>query len=122
MSVIHGNDLLILNSIGTALIAGAKSCEIEMQCDVIETSNALSAGAKTYLAGRKDWTINIGYLVQNPLTELPMVGQTVTVRVKVRGSNSYLSGSAIVQTCRVTGTRGSLATGTFVLKGSGALS
>lgn len=117
-----GNDLLILNSSGTALIAGAKSCEIDMSCETIETSSPSNGTARTYIAGRSEWSINVGYLVVDPLADLPRVGQTVSIRVKIRDGSSYLSGSAIFQTCRITATRGNLAQGTFQLRGSGALS
>lgn len=119
---LQGNDLLILNSSGTALIAGAKSCEINMDCETIETSSPTSGTARTYIAGRTDWSISVGYLVTSPLTDLPLVGTTVSVRVKLRDGNSYLSGSAIFQTCRITATRGNLAQGTFQLRGTGPLS
>lgn len=120
---IQGNDLLILNSNGSALIAGAKSCEIDMNCEVIETSSPTNGTARTYIAGRTDWSISVGYLITAPLTDLTRVGGSpVTVRVKLRDGQSYLTGSAIFQTCRITATRGNLAQGTFQLRGTGALS
>lgn len=118
---LQGNDLLILNSSGTALIAGAKSCEIDMNCEEIETSSPSNGDARTYLPGRTDWTISVGYLVVDPLADLPRVRQTVSIRVKVR-DGSYLSGTAFFKTCRITATRGNLAQGTFQLRGSGPLS
>ena len=119
---LQGNDLLILNSSGNTLIAGAKSCEIDANCETIETSSHIYGTARTYIPGRTDWTISVGYLVTTPLTDLPQVGTVVSIRVKVRNSNSYLSGTAIFQTCRITATRGNLSQGTFQLRGSGPLS
>ena len=78
-----GNDLLILNSSGTALIAGAKSCEIDMSCETIETSSPSNGTARTYIAGRTEWSINVGYLVVDPLADIPRVGQTASIRVKM---------------------------------------
>ena len=118
---LQGNDLLILNSSGTALIAGAKSCEIDVNCETIETSSPSNGAARTYIAGRTDWTVSVGYLVTTPLSDLPNVGTSVSIRIKVR-NGSYLSGSAIFQTCRITATRGNLCQGTFQLRGTGPLS
>lgn len=121
--MIHGNDLLILNSSGNALIAGSTSCEIDIQKDLLETSSPDSGKYRTYIAGRVDWTINVAYLVSAPLVDLKTIedDQPVTIRVKVRGENNYLQGSALFQTCHITATRGNLSQGTFVLRGNGKL-
>lgn len=94
-----------------------------MNCEVIETSSPTNGTARTYIAGRTDWSISVGYLITAPLTDLTRVGGSpVTIRVKLRDGQSYLTGSAIFQTCRITATRGNLAQGTFQLRGTGALS
>jgi hypothetical protein len=117
-----GQDLLICNSSGTALIAAAKSCEVEAECELIETSSPTSGTARTYIPGRTSWRIIVNYLVSAPTVDLANVGgQAVTVQVKVR-NGSASSGSAFFQTCRITGTVGNLTKGSFILVGTGPLS
>ena len=116
-----GKDLLICDSTGNALIAASNSCEVEMSCEMIETSSPLSGTARTYIPGRTSWRIIVNYLLAAPGTDLTKVGgAAVTVQVKVRGGDA-VSGSAYFQTNRVTGTVGNLARGSFILIGTGEL-
>lgn len=117
-----GKDLLICNSSGTALIAAARSCEVVTESEMIETASPTSGTARTYIAGRTGWSITVGYLTTAPTTDLTMVGgSAVTVQVKIRGG-AAVQGSALFKTCRVSGTVGNLAQGSFVLQGTGQLS
>lgn len=121
MAIIHGRDLLVLNSSGTAIVAGSTSCDIGKTCDTIEVSGPSSGSDKEYVAGRKGWTVTVNYLVTTDVSSLGRVGDTVTLRVKVRNANTYLQGNAIISECRITATRGNLCQGSFVFTGSGAL-
>lgn len=117
-----GKDLLICNASGTALIAAARSCEVVMECEMIETASPTSGTTRTYIAGRTGWSITVGYLTTAPTTDLTLVGgSAVTVQVKIRGG-SAVQGSALFKTCKVSGTVGNLAQGSFVLQGTGPLS
>lgn len=117
-----GKDLLICNASGTALIAASRSCEVVVDNEMIETASPTSGTAKTYIAGRTVWSITVGYLTTAPTTDLMMVGGSpVTVRVKIRGG-AAVQGSALFKTCKVSGTVGNLAQGSFVLQGTGPLS
>ena len=117
-----GKDLLICNSSGTALIAAARSCEVAMECEMIETASPTSGTARTYIAGRTGWSITVGYLTTAPTTDIALVGGSpVTVQVKIRGG-AAVQGSALFKTCRISGTVGNLAQGSFVLQGTGPLS
>lgn len=117
-----GKDLLICNSSGTALIAAARSCEVVTECEMIETASPTSGTARTYIPGRTGWSITVGYLTSAPTTDLMMVGGSpVTVQVKIRGG-AAVQGSALFKTCKVSGTVGNLAQGSFVLQGTGPLS
>lgn len=116
-----GQDLLICDSSGSALIAAARSCEIVTECEMIETASPTSGTARTYIAGRTGWSITVGYLTSAPTTDLAKLdGEAVTVQVKIRGGAS-VQGSAFFERCVVTGTVGSLAKGSFVLRGTGPL-
>ena len=117
-----GKDLLICNSIGTALIAAARSCEIQRDKEMIETSSPSSGRDRTYIPGRKGWSISLNNLTPAPTTDLELIDSdtAVTVHVKVRGG-AALQGSAYFHRCVVTGTCGNLAQGSFVLQGTGPL-
>lgn len=124
MAVIHGRNLIIKMN-GTA-IAGAKSCEINIQCDDIEITSASSGPWREFLAGRKEWSVSCGFLIPasgTPLkSEAAMVNTTVTLTVQSGRSGDTLSGSAIVKSWKASGTVGNLAQGSFQFKGNGALS
>lgn len=122
--MLKGQDLLILGSDGsTPIVAGARSCEIQKERDLIETATPTSGTARTYIPGRTRWSINLNTLVTSPGTDLTKVddGTAVTIKVKVRGGSIILSGSAYFQRCNVVATLGNLCQGSFVLQGSGPL-
>ena len=107
----------------TPIVAGARSCEIQKERDLIETATPTSGTARTYIPGRTRWSINLNTLVTSPGTDLTKVddGTAVTIKVKVRGGSIILSGSAYFQRCNVVATLGNLCQGSFVLQGSGPL-
>lgn len=117
-----GKDLLICNSGGTALIAASRSCEIQRDKEMLETASPTSGRNKTYIPGRKGWTITVNNLTPAPTVDLALIDDDteVTVQVMVRGG-AVLQGSALFQRCVVTGTCGNLAQGSFVLQGTGPL-
>lgn len=121
MSVIHGRDIKIYNSSGTAIIAGAKSCTIHKSSESIETSDPYNQTAKTYIAGRTAWSIDISHLVTTSTGGIPMVGNSYSVRVRY-GSSTVLSGTAICTSSDMAATVGNLAQGSVKLLGTGELS
>lgn len=119
--IIHGNNV-ILASVTTGVAFGAaKSCELDVQADTMETSTPSDGGWKTYLVGRKSWNMSLSHLVEGVKTNAMTVGQVITVQFGIRGSDSVLQGTAIIESWKVTATRGNLAQGSFKLKGSGPL-
>ena len=117
-----GNDLII--NAGSVIYA-SKTCDISTDVDTKETASPTSATWRTYLAGRKGWTVSVGYLVADTKwsDDLLRVGQTVTLQFKKRGDSvATMSGTAIVTQCRITATRGNLAQGSFTFLGTGELS
>lgn len=107
-----------------AVVAGAKSCEIDVACDAIEISSPTSGQWREFLAGRKEWSVSLSHLVTagNIPTDVAMIGTTVTLVLYERASGLQLSGSALVTSWRTVATVGNLCTGTFTFKGNGALS
>lgn len=124
MAVIHGRNLII--KIGDTAIAGAKSCEIDIQGDNIEIASPSQGAWRDFIAGRKEWSISCGHLIPasgTPLkTNAQRVNTTVTLTVQSGQSGDTLTGSAIVNQWKVSGNVGNLATGSFKFRGKGALS
>jgi predicted secreted protein len=118
MSILHGRNLII--SVGGTAVAAAKTCDISAKAETIEISSPSSGIWREFISGRKEWTVSVGYLVQAPGSEIPQVGQAVQISV-MNAQNVVLSGNAIVETCHITGTVGSLAQGTFAYRGTGPL-
>lgn len=121
--VIHGKDIQIQNYNGSSIVAAARTCEVSIQADIIETATPTSGTFRTFIAGRKDWSVSVGYLVasEDGAGILLNVGDTVHIRILYTAANVWLHGYAIIQQCRITANIGSLAQGSFVFKGSGPL-
>ena len=120
---INGNSILIYKG-GTA-IAGVKSNEIQVGCETIEISSPSTGAWRQYIAGRKEWSVNVAYLVlaTSGVRDMLNVGTTYTLAFKERGAadSAGVSGSAILTTCKISAIRGNLVTGSFVFQGTGAL-
>lgn len=115
-----GNDVIIY--VGGTAFAAAKSCDIDVKADMIEVSSSDTGVYRKYIAGRKTWEVTVNCLVTETLTENVLtVGTTVTLTMGVRVRNhptaDRLTGTAIVRECRVSGTRGNMATGSFKFQG-----
>ena len=123
MAIIHGRNLIVKVN-GTA-IAGARSCEINVEGEQLETASPDTGTWWTFLAGRKEWSVTCGYLIPaagTPLrSEAAMVNTSVTLTVQSDMSGDTLTGSAIVRTWRASGNIGNLAQGSFHFRGNGAL-
>lgn len=124
--VIHGRNLKIYNSGGTALIAAAKSCTIRKQCDTIEVSSSSDGTVKNFLAGRTSWTVEISHLLMSsaPQGGIPLVGTTYAISVKdATGSTPavVLTGNVVCTEATILATVGNLATGSVKMQGTGPL-
>ena len=118
---INGNNILIY--IDGAAVAGTKSNEVQSNRELIEIASPTSGEWREFITGRKDWGFTISWLVSShsDIQQLLLNAGVVTVRIFGRGQSLGLTGKAIVQTCRMTFTRGNLAQGSLQLKGSGPL-
>lgn len=120
---ILGNNILIYRN-GTA-IAGTVSNEIQSGAELIEISSPTSGQWKEYIAGRKNWSINVSWIItiNNEWIELLNVGSSYTLKIFQRNSpNYYLTGTAILKSCKITATKGNIAQGSFQFTGTGTLS
>lgn len=107
-------------------VAATRSNEIQVGCELIEISSPNSDSWREYIAGRKEWSLSIGWLVttHSDLTKLLTVGTTVSITIGTgtgSGIAAGLYGTAIVQSCKLTATVGNLAQGGLQLKGTGEL-
>ena len=105
--------------------AAVKSHDIDTMCDLLERASASQQEWKEFLPGRKEWDVNVNYLVlqdaNSNIEDLLRVGTTYAIRIKGHTGNYKLSGNAICQHCKQNYQRGNLSVGSFVLKGNGPL-
>lgn len=122
MAVLGNNIIVFMN--GQA-IAGTKSDEIQVDSETIEIASATDQGWTHYLAGRKSWSLTVGWLVlaNQDVRKVLLAGSVVTIKIKGRGDSDSngVTGSAILKTVKVTATRGNLAQGSFAFVGNGPL-
>ena len=122
MAVLGNNIIVYMN--GQA-IAGTKSDEIQVDNETIEIASATDQDWVHLLAGRKSWSLNVGWLVlaNQDVRKVLLAGSVVTIKIKARGENdsSGLQGAAILKTVKITAVRGNLANGSFAFVGNGPL-
>lgn len=121
-----GLDLMLYNSSGTAILGACKGVEIHVEQDVDEVPSATYSGWKNYVKKRKGWSFTISNLVTaTTLSNSPsMVGTTYQCRFydgTDTTKSALLSGSAICRQAKITEQKGSVAKGSFVFQGTGAL-
>ena len=105
--ILHGKDIVILNSSGTALIGAAKSCEVDVDVDTEEVSSPDTGAWKVYKTMRKGWSTTISHLVTELKGTILSVGDTVTLRLTVaRGAGLPFDGMADNVTLQTSGYAG----------------
>lgn len=118
-----GKDVQIYaGSSGTSpLIAMAKTCTISKKCGIIEKASATNATSKEFIADREEWEISLGHLVSSsaPFEGLLKVRGTYGISVVIGSTRK--TGTAICTQAEITGSVGSLATGSIKFKGTGPL-
>lgn len=123
----NGNYIVIGTVSGQTFtpLAAVKSQDIQNGADTIEKASSSQQDWKEFIAGRKEWGINVNYLVlENANTnvrDVLKVGDTYTLRIKDRDGNYSVTGSAICTQCKQTYSNGNLCAGSFAFKGTGAL-
>ena len=122
MAVLGNNIIVFMN--GTA-IAGTKSDEIQVESDTIEVASETDQDWVHRIAGRKSWSLNVGWLVlaNQDVRKVLLAGSVVTIKIKGRSDTDAngVTGAAILKTVKITATRGNLAQGSFAFIGNGPL-
>lgn len=123
----NGNNIIVYQQNGTSwtAIAATQSDELQVEGETIEISSATDSDWVHRIAGRKNWSLNVNWLV----TEVADIRKVLTVntRVKVRiggrsfSSSSGLEGFAFVTLAKLSAPNRALAKGAFSLKGDGPL-
>jgi hypothetical protein len=119
----NGNNILVYY--GSSLIAGMKSNEIQVDCDLEEISSPGDGDWKHYKKGRKSGELTVGYLVMadtsamgsgsTGVRDLLLAGNSYTLVFKKRGAydSAGVSGSYILKTVKIDSVRGNLVRGSF---------
>ena len=124
----NGNNIIVQTYNGSSwvAIAATKSDELQAEADMIEKASATQQSWKEYIPGRKGWSLNVSWLVSQvaDIQKVLQVGTRVQLRIGSRSNPAWynVTGYAYVKTCKVTMTRGNIATGSFSFIGDGALS
>ena len=122
MAVLGKDIQIYAGSSGTSpLIAMAKTCTVSKKCGLIEKASATNATSKEFIADREEWEISLGHLVSSsaPFEGLLKVRGTYGISVVV--GTTRKTGTAICTQAEITGSVGSLATGSIKFKGTGPL-
>lgn len=122
----NGNDFFVTIGTSTTPIAGTTSDDVKTGCDLMEVSSPTDGQWKQYIPGRKEWNLDVAWLVSagDDLQQLLNIGTTYTINFYSRsgGTNTKrLTGTAICKNCHITGKRGNLVQGSFSFVGNGAL-
>lgn len=122
--LVNGKNLALY--IDDTLVALSKSCNVDITADMIEVSSLLHGRAKSFIAGKYSWQITTDNLVKvsdeiyYSLSEKLKKGTRVYIRVTMPGS-AVQGGYAYVQSLRLSGAVGSMATYSVTLAGDGEL-
>ena len=81
--ILHGRNLIV-KADGVA-IAAARSCDITIAVDDIETSSPTDGQWKTSMLGRKSWKVTTNHLVPSMARAASMAGTTVALSVELKG-------------------------------------
>lgn len=92
---------------GKAIIAYARDCSIDVQCDIQEFTSPLSGRGKRYRSGRYSWNVDVGTLIEDSaqpaeLLQLLKSGGAATITMDAKlpydGSLCALTGNVVVRT------------------------
>lgn len=121
----NGLNIIVTKKVGNdyVAIAATKSNEIQSGCDTIEVASPSTGDWRCYIAGRKDWSLNVSYLISavSNLDDLLTVGSTYKLRIQNQSGSDYIQGDAILKTVKQTASIGNLVQGSFQFVGNGSL-
>lgn len=102
-------------------IAATKSNELSTGAETIEVSSPMQGAWRAYIAGRKEWSVTTSFLVHavSDITQCLNVGTEYTLCFceNKTGYPSTLQGKAMLQSSKITATRGNVTQGSFQFVG-----
>ena len=121
-----GKDLILKDYSNGIVLAASKSLEININGETIEVGRTSGEMWRKFITGRKDWSISVSTLVGSGQfsASAAMIGKTYGVKF-VNGQSAtaaFLYGTCICKQVKITEQKGSIAKGSFVFQGTGALS
>ena len=121
-----GKDLILKDYNNGIVLAASKSLELNINGETIEVGRTSADMWRKFITGRKDWSISVSTLVGSGqfTASAAMIGKTYVVKF-VNGqsaTSALLSGICICKQVKITEQKGSIAKGSFVFQGTGALS
>ena len=126
--MIKGKDLIVATVDNNTVtpIAGARSCDIETDCDLKAVSSPSSGEYLEYKTGRKTWSVMVNYLLLStgtPVLDAKNIGTRYYLKCYTNSNSSTdkIEGYAILRSVKITGTVGNLAQGSWVFQGDGAI-
>lgn len=118
-----GQTIFIAAGTSTSPIAATRTDEIQVDGEVVEISDPNQGEWKRFISGRKEWSVTVGWLVTTNTDVQRLLAVNTAYTLTFRNDTTvYLTGSAIMKSCKINATHGSLMTGSFTFKGNGALS
>ena len=91
--ILHGRNLII--KVGGVAIAAAKSCDISVQCEEIETASPSTGEWRTAITGRKSWSVTTNQLVTSIVRPISMLGTTVSLEMCIQGQYGSIFGDFV---------------------------
>ena len=120
-----GKDIIVIISSGQAAMfaTAIKSDDIQTRVDAIEKASSTQQEWREYIAGRKEWTFTVNFLVKLPikLRNVLEVGKKFDITLRHISENVTLTGQALLTDCKQTHTVNSLCQGSFTFRGNGPL-
>ena len=131
--ILQGKNLIV--KANGEVIAAAKSCTLNIDCEIIKVSSPTDGQWEHIIAGMKSWSVSTTHLLKmERAIDLPLhgylfrVGAEYTLRIELSGvvfgqiiASDYLTGSAICRSSQITATKSNLAQGSFKFQGNGPL-
>ena len=84
---LKGKNVILM--MGGTAIAAAKSCDVNIQVELINVSSAIDGVWEHSIAGRKSWSASCSHLVTQIADSAGMVGQTVTLKFQPIGDVTF---------------------------------
>jgi predicted secreted protein len=133
--ILQGKNLIV--KADGDVIAAAKSCTLNIDCEIIKVSSPTDGQWEHIIAGMKSWSVSTTHLLKmERAIDLPLhdyldrIGQSFTLQLELKDIDitigglpvtESLTGSAICRSSQITATKSNLMQGSFKFQGNGPL-